>query len=288
MRKALVLTSLFLAASSGCAADDGGGGGNTTAGTGGTTAGAGTAGTAGTAAAGTSFGGTAAGGTAAGGTSTGGTTGGGGSFVVPSGGQPSGGGGAGGASGGAGGQAAGGGGAGGASGGGAGGQQAAGGSAPVCPANFAMNGSTTGNCGYATWSIEATAVCDGTPQCNFDETQRLPQYAIDGDPVSRYTSGGIQTGTEEVVVTFGGTVTVSGVKLAASAGDGPAGFAAEYSTDGNTFMAFDPPVAGKGADSLCIAFPEATAMQAVKIKQTGTTPVAWWSILEITLDGCME
>jgi hypothetical protein len=58
------------------------------------------------------------------------------------------------------------------------------------------------------------------------------------------------------------------------------------------FVAFTPAVAGTGGlASIPINFPAATIMKALKITQTGAVvspDVSWWSINEITLNGCVN
>lgn len=283
MRKGFIVSSfLLLAAGPGCSADPAEGnmaaaGTTGFAGSTGLAGGAGSGGTAQGVAGMTSFAGMSAGGTPAvggAGASAGGAGGSGGGFVVIVGGQ--GGGGAGGA-------AQGGGGAGGAAqgGGGAGGQAQGGGGAG--------GGGNQGNnpCSYLNWDFTATDVCDGTPDCMFDATQRLPAGAIDGNMTTRYTSGHPQDGTEEYTIHFPASVTLSGITVAHSAGDEANMYAIEYSTNGTTFMAFNPAAEGAGVANLVVTFPEPTSMTDVKIKQTGTTVTPWWSILEITVQGCM-
>ena len=68
------------------------------------------------------------------------------------------------------------------------------------------------------------------------------RYAIDGDPATRYTSGQTQNGTEFFTLDFGATVSITGITLddTASPNDFPVMYKAEYSTDGTTFVAFNP------------------------------------------------
>ncbi len=87
-------------------------------------------------------------------------------------------------------------------------------------------------------------------------------------------------------MTFPHTVTLTGIHLfTSSVGDGPAAYRVEYATTGTNFAAFNPAVAGTGADDLMITFP-AKMMKAFRITQTGTKTPSWWSIHELTLIGC--
>jgi hypothetical protein len=148
------------------------------------------------------------------------------------------------------------------------------------------------------WTFTPEYICDPAtiPMCGFcsqTPTQCGPQYAIDGDTTTRYTDGRTQAGGEYVTLAFGNSIKLSGVILIANPpGDGAKAYKAEYSTDGTTFVAFAPVVAGTGGlASLPIRFPAATIMKALKITQTGAVvppAISWWSINEITLNGCVN
>ena len=162
-------------------------------------------------------------------------------------------------------------------------------------AGTAGAGPPVDGCNHVNWTFTPQLLCVNPPNasCGFDITQRGPQYAIDGDTVTRYTDGQTQVGGEFVTLAFGSTIKLSGVTLIANpAADGAKAYKAEYSTDGTTFVAFAPAVAGTGGlASLPINFPAATLMKALKITQTGATvapATSWWSINEITLNGCID
>jgi hypothetical protein len=169
------------------------------------------------------------------------------------------------------------GGAGGAHAGGAGGT-AAGGTggipAPVSP------------CDRMSWTFTPSVVC--TTNCaGMMDAQKLPSNAIDGDLSTRYTTGIKQgsAGPESVVLSFAAPVTISGIGLYAKATtDAPNMYKVEYSTDGATFLAFAPPVAGAGLTTLLIPFAK-TQLRAIRVTQTGVWP-HWWSINEMTVVGC--
>jgi hypothetical protein len=145
-------------------------------------------------------------------------------------------------------------------------------------------------CLNTNWMIAANTLCTTSQVCaGIPATDKDPRYAIDGDIATRYTSG-VQQGSppqdETVTLTFPRTVTINGIRLrTTSVGDGVAIYRLEYSTNGTTFMGFANPVTGPGADDLTINFP-ATPMRAIRVVQTGATPVAWWSIHELTVLGC--
>jgi F5/8 type C domain len=160
-----------------------------------------------------------------------------------------------------------------------------------------LGAAAVNGCQNANWTFTPEYTCDPTTNtncgfCTQYPTQCAPQDAIDGDPTTRYTDGKSQSGGEFVTVTFARAVKVSGMNVVTtSAGDGAKGYQLQYSTDGATFMAFAPAIAGTGADNLTIPFP-ATVMRAIRMIQTGvaTTPAAdpaWWSINEITFTGCV-
>jgi enoyl reductase-like protein len=125
---------------------------------------------------------------------------------------------------------------------------------------------------------------------NIPATQTDPSGAIDGNPGTRYSSGKTQSGDESITLTFPESLSATGMTVSsgASATDFAVMYKLEYSTDGTTFMAFNPAVTGAGTAELSITFPK-TTMKAVKLSQTGAQPTgttSWWSIHEIALTGC--
>ena len=152
----------------------------------------------------------------------------------------------------------------------------------------AGDGGEAGNsgnaCSHTTWT--ATGSCIAAPE--FMSFCQPGSLAVDGNPLTRFTTGAWQVGTEEFAVTFPSTVTLSGIELTSIAygleNDGPAIFEVESSADGATFAPFAPPLTGSGAATLTITFP-ATRMKAVKVKQTGMKDW-WWSIREFEGIGC--
>ncbi|HEU0076026.1 MAG TPA: discoidin domain-containing protein, partial [Longimicrobiaceae bacterium] len=133
------------------------------------------------------------------------------------------------------------------------------------------------------WTAEASAICDNISCSSIPATAKEPMYAIDGDPATRYASGRAQgsMGPETLTIHFGGPITISGVGITSQNGDGAAMYKLEHSMDGATFNAFAPPAEGTGSDAIMAAFP-ATTMTALRITQTGTKPVPWWSVHEVT------
>ncbi len=168
-------------------------------------------------------------------------------------------------------------------------------------------------CSNKTWTATATVACksldplDPNGYCGGlnQVAPQTPAQAIDGDPTTRYTTGQDYNldGTEEFVVTFPSSVTISGITVdPGHYSDYALAYALEFSTDGLTFARFSPPITGAGMpdppivcnygfDGSCtmaIPFPP-TAMRAVKFKQIGFDGVAsWWSIAELKVIACKE
>lgn len=156
------------------------------------------------------------------------------------------------------------------------------GGADVPPINGCLNTS---------WNIAANTLCTTQMYCpEMAAELKEPRFAIDGDMATRYTSGyrqGVMEPDETVTLSFARTVTISGLRLRTTNGDGIAAYRLEYSTNGTTFMVFTPSITGTGSDDLTIAFP-ATAMRAIRIIQTSSKPMGWWSIHELTVLGCVN
>jgi F5/8 type C domain len=154
-------------------------------------------------------------------------------------------------------------------------------------------------CSPTTWTATASVLCvpEGESCVGWAAGPQTPSQAIDGDPKTRYTSGRAQDGTEEFVVTFPATVTISGIAVTAPyAFDASGAYAVEFSSDGTTFLPFAPPLEGPGVAgaggfasgpiTLTVTFP-ATAMKAIKLKQTDNSGQhGWWSITEFTVTSC--
>jgi hypothetical protein len=155
----------------------------------------------------------------------------------------------------------------------------------------AAGASAVNSCLNTSWTFTPEFVCDTANCPSVPASAKDPANAIDGVATTRYTDGRTQAGGEYIILSFGGAVKISGINLlTTSAGDGAKSYQAQYSTDGTTFVAFAPPIAGTGADNLTISFP-ATVMTAIKITQTGAVvapATSWWSINEITLVGCVD
>jgi len=155
----------------------------------------------------------------------------------------------------------------------------------VCLEGAQYQEPATGPCARKGWTIASTPPCDAT--CL--DTQ-IPPNAIDGDLTTRFTTGHPQgsLGPETIVLTFPAALSASGLWLFSGApDDGPAAYRVEYSVDGTTFTAFNPAATGAGARNLSIVFPEKTTMHALRITQTGTKPLSWWSVAEMNLLDCV-
>ena len=150
-------------------------------------------------------------------------------------------------------------------------------------------------CDRANWTFTPEYTCDypANPSCNFATTARLPQNAIDGLTTTRYTDGRTQAGGEYVILSFGGSVKISGMTMVGDPlSDSAKAYKAEYSTDGTTFVAFTPAVSGTGGIvTIVMTGPAPTVMKAIKITQTGATvapATSWWSIEELSPNNCVQ
>jgi hypothetical protein len=142
-------------------------------------------------------------------------------------------------------------------------------------------------CDRTSWTFTPSVICT-TACAGMADSQKLPANAIDGNTATRWTTGVAQgsKGPESVVLSFPSTVRLTGINLYAKAAtDFPVGYLVEFSTDGATFQGFTPALAGAGVTQLAIPFPQATALSAVRVTQTGKG-LHWWSINELTVTGC--
>jgi hypothetical protein len=121
------------------------------------------------------------------------------------------------------------------------------------------------------WTVSASSSLGGSG----------PGNAIDGDPTTRWTSGHHQLGDEWFLVDMSASTTISEVWLAThmSPGDFPAQYAVERSTNGTNYASV---ATGGGQEITRIKF-AATPARYVRITQTGQTPVAWWSIDQMSI-----
>jgi hypothetical protein len=150
---------------------------------------------------------------------------------------------------------------------------------------------TVDGCARSNWTIDATMLCNTASCVNIPLSQKEPKYAIDGDMITRYTSGRPQgsNGPETVTLTFPHNVKVGGLRLRTSkAGDGAAAIRIQYAATGTIFTDFTPAVSSAGGDDLTIIFPATTSMKALRITQTGMKTGPWWSIHELTLSACQN
>lgn len=147
-------------------------------------------------------------------------------------------------------------------------------------------------CANANWTANAVPYCQtGMPDCNFAETARLPQYGIDGDIITRFASGQPKAGGEYFTIIFPETVSVSGLNvISTDTLDAAEAYELRYSTDGTTFLPFNPAVTGAGAPTLNITFP-ATQMRALRFIQAAADTSAdpkWWTVHEFQPQNCVD
>jgi hypothetical protein len=181
----------------------------------------------------------------------------------------------------------------------AGGAGGAGGSTTPCTmgATGGAGGGTGSACAHAMWTFTPSVMCTaGNPACGFCGNQMTgtcaPKNAIDGSTATRFTDGQAQGGVgENFVLSFAAPVSVTGIKLDSTgfATDATTAYLVEYSLDGTTFQGWCPAVSGMGAGvTTDIMFPARISVKALRVSQTGVVADghSWWSISEVTLDGC--
>jgi hypothetical protein len=142
-------------------------------------------------------------------------------------------------------------------------------------------------CMKSTWVADANTLCTAGQCLSMLPSRKEPKYAVDGDVDTRYTSGSPQgsRGAETLTITFPSPISFTGVTIVSQVGDGAAAYRLESSDDGETFRAFAPPVEGNGSDNIVVTF-AARTMKALRIVQSGTKSVPWWSVHEVSVAGC--
>jgi hypothetical protein len=175
-------------------------------------------------------------------------------------------------------------GAGGASGGGASGAGGAGGSPPTGCHNATVvdaAGSTTKCPAKTMWTVTAMP----TPAHNFmqiPDTKLQPQYAIDGNTGTRYSTGATSAGGEWFRVDLGAATQVTGIVLddTVDVNDVPYGYKVEVSTDGNAWTQ----VATCNAIASTTETINFAAKPARYVRVTDTAAgIHWWSIDELSV-----
>jgi hypothetical protein len=175
-------------------------------------------------------------------------------------------------------------GAGGASGGGASGAGGAGGSPPTGCNNATVvdaAGSTTKCPAKTMWAVTAMP----TPPHNFmqiPDTKLQPQYAIDGNTGTRYSTGATSAGGEWFRVDLGAATQVTGIVLddTVDINDVPYGYKVEVSTDGNAWTQ----VATCSAIASTTETINFAAKPARYVRVTDTAAgIHWWSIDELSV-----
>jgi hypothetical protein len=168
--------------------------------------------------------------------------------------------------------------------GGAGGAGGAGGSTPTGCNNATVvdaAGSTTKCPAKTMW----TATAMPTPPHNFmgiADNKLQPQYAIDGNTATRYSTGAKSAGGEWFRVDLGATTQVTGIVLddTVDFNDVPYGYKVEVSTDGTAWTQ----VATCNAIASTTETINFAAKPARYVRVTDTTAgIHWWSIDEISV-----
>lgn len=127
--------------------------------------------------------------------------------------------------------------------------------------------------GTAQWKATASITAAG----NAD----LPANVFDGNITTRWTTGRAQTGGETLTIDMGVSQSVGRVVIDDTSfpTDFPATYALEVSTNNTSFTSVKT---GTGAAVIDVSFAPAMARY-VRVRQTGTTPVAWLSIGELRI-----
>jgi hypothetical protein len=150
-------------------------------------------------------------------------------------------------------------------------------------------GPATGLCDKAHWPYWITS--------NFMAPGSPPYFAVDGIPTTQFQTGGPQAGDEFIQIDFHGPITFSGMTLdySMSAGDYPRGYKV-YVSNNPTPVEADVVAAAGGLDAglaapgaaLDISFAAPATGRYVRLMQTGSVAVPWWSIPELSLKNCVS
>ena len=109
------------------------------------------------------------------------------------------------------------------------------------------------------------------------------ENAFDGDPKTRWSTGGPMRLGDWFAVDLGVEANVTGIILdAGTPDDYPRGYQVYVSADGKSWG--QPIVTGRGTRNPTeIVFPKAVRARHIKIVQTGRSSRSWWSIAELTV-----
>jgi hypothetical protein len=115
----------------------------------------------------------------------------------------------------------------------------------------------------------------------------IPAHAIDGDLMTRWSSGKDQAGDEWLQLDFGADVTLTKVtlELGSNANDYPRTYKTRLTDTANN-LAATPQVMGSGAMGVdtAMAFPNPTTGRYLLITQGGTATGLWWSVAEFSVE----
>jgi F5/8 type C domain-containing protein len=147
------------------------------------------------------------------------------------------------------------------------------GTAGASPPDAAVEAPPPKAYGSAQWKATASITAAG----NAD----LPPNAIDGNITTRWTTGHAQTGGETFTIDMGVSQSVGRVVIddTTNPTDFPAAYTLEVSTNNTSFTSVKM---GTGMTVIDVSFAPAMARY-VRLRQTGTTPVAWLSIDELRI-----
>jgi hypothetical protein len=156
---------------------------------------------------------------------------------------------------------------------GAGGKLGTAGATATSPPDAAVEAPPPKPYGATQWKATASITAAGTAD--------LPPNAFDGNITTRWTTGHAQTGGETFTIDMGVSQSVGRVVIddTTNPTDFPAAYALEISTNNTSFTSVKT---GTGTTVTDIGFAPAMARY-VRVRQTGTTPVAWFSIDELRI-----
>jgi hypothetical protein len=166
------------------------------------------------------------------------------------------------------------------------------GTAGSAGAGTAGTGGTAGGCTPPTGVHTGTAF---TRTCfsitashcaNTAENKDPPANALDGDTMTRWSTGGAMDTARKYTFTvdLGAPVMVSGIMAATKAGSGDAPPEVEVGVSMSAAGPFTPVACGAVATDIDFGF-AATNAQFVRLTQVGTKTPNWWSITELNVYG---
>lgn len=122
---------------------------------------------------------------------------------------------------------------------------------------------------------------------NTNDNKDPPANALDGDAMTRWSTGGAMDTARKYTFTIdlGAAVMVSGVMATTKAGSGDVPPEVEIALASNAAGPFTPVACATGVTDALDAGFAATSAQFVRLTQVGTKTPNWWSIAEVSVYG---